>query len=131
MAKYKSLTVKVEAKSLDKLVFRILLLLLLMNQKSGDENNNTLHQEPHFIQNQKLTLQTLKLQTYGFAPLTRWCHDLQKGVLCSNSMMTSQVLKSVNFTRTQKSRYLENETLFFLQIKKPINYSSRVTSVLL
>ena len=47
------------------------------------------------------------------------------------SMMTSQILKSVNFTRTQKSRYLENETLFFLQIKKPINYSSRVTSVLL
>ena len=34
------------------------------------------------------------------------------------SMMTSQILKSVNFTRTQKPRYLENETLFFLQIKK-------------
>ena len=35
-------------------------------------------------------------------------------------MMTSQILKSVDFTKTQKSRYLENET-FFLQIKK-INY---------
>ena len=34
------------------------------------------------------------------------------------SMMTSQILKSVDFTKTQKSRYLENETLFFLQIKK-------------
>ena len=31
-------------------------------------------------------------------------------------MMTSQILKSVDFTKTQKSRYLENET-FFLQIK--------------
>ena len=31
--------------------------------------------------------------------------------------MTSQILKSVDFTRTQKSRYLENETYFF-QIKK-------------
>ena len=39
-------------------------------------------------------------------------------------MMTSQILKSAGFTRTQKSRYLENETLFFLQIKKFINYTS-------
>ena len=40
-------------------------------------------------------------------------------------MMTSQILKSASFTKTQKSRYLENETLFFLQIKKYINYTSR------
>ena len=33
-------------------------------------------------------------------------------------MMTSQNLKFVNFTKTQKSRYFENETLLFLQIKK-------------
>ena len=33
-------------------------------------------------------------------------------------MVTSQILKSVNFTKTEKSRYLENETMFFLQIKK-------------
>ena len=33
-------------------------------------------------------------------------------------MMTSQVLESAGFTRTQKSRYLENKTLLFLQIKK-------------
>ena len=39
------------------------------------------------------------------------------------SMMASQILKSVDFTKTQKSRYLENETLFFLQIKK----NSRIT----
>ena len=38
-------------------------------------------------------------------------------------MMTSQILKSAGFTRTQKSRYLENET-FFIQIKKTINYHS-------
>ena len=28
-------------------------------------------------------------------------------------MMTSQILKSASFTKTQKSQYLENETLFF------------------
>ena len=33
------------------------------------------------------------------------------------AMMTSQILKSVDFTKTQESRYLEKETLFFLQIK--------------
>ena len=29
------------------------------------------------------------------------------------SMMASQILKYVDFTKTQKSRYLENETFFF------------------
>ena len=33
-------------------------------------------------------------------------------------------LKSAGFTKTQKSRYLENKTLFFLQIKEIINYKS-------
>ena len=42
-------------------------------------------------------------------------------------MMTSQILKSVDFTKMQKSRHLENETLFILQITKFINYSSRAT----
>ena len=32
-------------------------------------------------------------------------------------MMMPQTLKSVNFTKTQKSSYLKNETLFLLQIK--------------
>ena len=32
-------------------------------------------------------------------------------------MMTPQILKSLNFTKTQKSRYLENENLLFLKIK--------------
>ena len=41
-------------------------------------------------------------------------------------MMTSQILKSVDFTKTQKSRYLENLD-FFIQIKKVINYRSRAT----
>ena len=40
-------------------------------------------------------------------------------------MMIPQILKSLDFTKTQKSRCLENETLFFLQIKKFINYTSR------
>ena len=39
-------------------------------------------------------------------------------------MMTSQILKSAGFTKTQKSRYLENQTLFFLQIKKFSIYKS-------
>ena len=38
-------------------------------------------------------------------------------------MMTSYILKSVDFTKTQKSRYLENKT-FFHQVK---NYTSRST----
>ena len=39
-------------------------------------------------------------------------------------MMTSQILKSVDFTKTQKYRYLKNETFLF-QIKKFINCASR------
>ena len=35
-------------------------------------------------------------------------------------LMMSKNLKSVDFTLTQKSRYLENKILFFLQIKKLI-----------
>ena len=41
-------------------------------------------------------------------------------------MMTSQILKCVDFTKTQKSKNLENET-FFLQIKKFINFTSMAT----
>ena len=32
-------------------------------------------------------------------------------------MTTSQILKSVDFTKMQRSRYLKNKTLFFLEIK--------------
>ena len=38
------------------------------------------------------------------------------------SMMMSHIVKFVDFTKTQKSRYLKNRTLIFLQIKKFINY---------
>ena len=41
-------------------------------------------------------------------------------------MMTSQILKYVG-TKTQKSKYLDNKTLFFLQMKKFIYYISRAT----
>ena len=34
---------------------------------------------------------------------------------------TSEILKSVDFTKTHKSRYLENETFFFQMKKKMIN----------
>ena len=37
------------------------------------------------------------------------------------AIMKPQILRSVDFTKTQRSRYLENETIFFLQITKPIN----------
>ena len=42
-------------------------------------------------------------------------------------MMVSQILKSLDFPKTQKLRYLENKTLFFLQIIKFVNYTSRAT----
>ena len=41
-------------------------------------------------------------------------------------MMASWILKSVDFTKTQKSQYLENAT-FFLQIKKFTNFTLRAT----
>ena len=41
-------------------------------------------------------------------------------------MMTSQILRSADFRKSQKPRYLENETAFSLQIKKFINYTSKV-----
>ena len=36
----------------------------------------------------------------------------------ATSMMTLQILKYVDFPETQKSRYLDNETLFFLFFKE-------------
>ena len=42
-------------------------------------------------------------------------------------MMTSQILRSVDFTKSQKPTYLENETSFSLQIKKFIDYTSKAT----
>ena len=33
-------------------------------------------------------------------------------------MVMSQILKSLDFTKTQKSRYIKNKTLFFIKIKK-------------
>ena len=39
-------------------------------------------------------------------------------------MMKSQILKSVDFTKTRKSRYPETETLFLFKIKKFINCAS-------
>ena len=40
-------------------------------------------------------------------------------------MMTSQILRSADFTKSQKPRYLEDETSFSLQIKKLINCTSK------
>ena len=42
-------------------------------------------------------------------------------------MMTPQSWKSVDYTKIQKSRYLENEISFLVQIRKNINYTSRTT----
>ena len=41
-------------------------------------------------------------------------------------MMTSHISKFVDFTKIQKSRYLENKT-FFIKLKKIINYTSTAT----
>ena len=40
-------------------------------------------------------------------------------------MMTSEILKFVDFSKIQKSEYLENKTLFFLQMKKYIDHKLR------
>ena len=42
-------------------------------------------------------------------------------------IITSQILKSVDFRKTQKYGYLENETLFCIQLKKFINYTQMAT----
>ena len=44
-------------------------------------------------------------------------------------MIMSQILKSVDFTKTQKSTYLENAKLFSLKMKKFINYTLRAISL--
>ena len=42
-------------------------------------------------------------------------------------MMTSQILRSVDFAKSQKPRYFENEISFSVQIKTFINYTSKAT----
>ena len=42
-------------------------------------------------------------------------------------MISSQILKVVDLTKTQRSRYLSSKTLFFLQIKKFVNNASKAT----
>ena len=37
-------------------------------------------------------------------------------------MITSQILNFADSSKTQKSKYLENEILFFLQMKKLIHW---------
>ena len=41
------------------------------------------------------------------------------------SMMALQILKFVDLSKTQKTKYLENKMLFFLQIKKFVDYLLR------
>ena len=41
--------------------------------------------------------------------------------------LTSQISKSVDLTKSQKSKYIENKTYFFLQIRKFISYTLRAT----
>ena len=42
----------------------------------------------------------------------------------AKSMIKSQILNILDSTKTQKSRYLEIKTLFFLQMQKFITYTS-------
>ena len=44
-------------------------------------------------------------------------------------MMMSQILKLTDFTKTQKSRYLQNEKFFF-QMKKSINNTSNYLMII-
>ena len=41
--------------------------------------------------------------------------------------MMSQILRFMDFTKSEKPRYLENKTSFPLQIKKFINYTTKAT----
>ena len=41
------------------------------------------------------------------------------------SMMTSQILVFKDSRKTQKPKYYENKTLFFLQIEKSVHYLLR------
>ena len=43
------------------------------------------------------------------------------------AMMMSQILRSVDFTKSRKPKNLENKTSFPLQIKKFVNYTSKAT----
>ena len=45
-------------------------------------------------------------------------------------MMTSQILKSVDFIKTLKSKHLERKIIFFFQIKRFINCTSRAANFL-
>ena len=64
---------------------------------------------------------------YGWGSTTSRLEPLQRGsLLLAMLMMMSQMLKFVDFTKTKKSRYLQNKT-FSPQIKKIINCVSRAT----
>ena len=45
-------------------------------------------------------------------------------------MMTSQILKSVDFIKTLKSKHLERKIILFFQIKRFINCTSRAVNFL-
>ena len=47
--------------------------------------------------------------------------------LCSNAYDDVTDLEICGFQKKKKFRYLENETLYFLQIKKFTNYTPRAT----
>ena len=53
-----------------------------------------------------------ELGWWSRAPLIKWYPRLK----------ITQISTFIDFTKTQKTRYLENKTLFFLQITKFINY---------
>ena len=65
---------------------------------------------------------------FGEIKFLKWC-DANSSNSCFFAILNefSEFLKIKDFTKTQKCRYLENETLFFLQTKKFINYISRAT----
>ena len=46
-----------------------------------------------------------------------------KEISITMPVMMSKIFKFLGFIKTQKSRYLVNETLFFPQIKKFTNYT--------
>ena len=58
----------------------------MMSQSSGDKKHiNMGYQIASGTSNQRAKFLGFTLQTYDFAPLTRWCRELQKGVFLRES----------------------------------------------
>ena len=80
----------------------------------------TSFQSPALSQKQCLSDSTLVFDQMSFWQYLEFKRNKHKynSHYTAMPMVTSQILKFVDFTKTKRSGYLENETFFFLRIKK-------------